>query len=244
MDLPPELLPVAAGFLLAGVVQGALGFGFGLVSVTCAALVLDLPQVVPVVSSVAVVVYSVTALVLRASFVPRDLAPLALGIVFGVPVGVVLLKNVPSSWLLAGLGVVLLAGTANQLRQSGPPPELGPAWGTGAGLMAGVLAGSVGFGGPPAILYVASQPWSKERTTALLQVLFVSTTALQLVGYGVAGLLQSDRVRLAVWCAPAAAVGLALGMAVFRKLPEAGFRRLVQASLAVLGAWFLLKAFL
>lgn len=241
MELPPELAVVAAGALAAGVVQGALGFGFGLVALTGAVLVLPVPEAVPTVASLALWVYLGLLWVLRGDLRARDGVPLVVGLLGGVPVGVALLRFGEPTWLLAGLGGVLLVGTGLQAFGGPPKGEAGRGWGLAAGLTGGVLSGSLGIPGPPAVLYVSAQAWTPSRGTACLQMFLGAGAGAQLVGYGVSGMLGSRALLLAAGCAPAAIVGLLLGQRLFRRLPEEWFRRTVQACLATLGVWFLVR---
>lgn len=241
MELPPELPMIAAAALAAGAVQGAMGFGFGLVALSGAALVLPVPEAVPLVACLGLWVYGSLLFVLRRDLHLRDGGPLLLGLLGGVPVGIALLRFGEPTLLLAALGAVLLLGTVFQTVGGPPKAEAGPRWGLAAGLASGVLSGSLGTPGPPALLYVSSQPWSPARVTACMQLLLGSAAAAQLVGYAASGMLSAGSLRLAAGCIPAAVVGLGLGQTVFKRLPEVWFRRIVRASLAALGVFFLVR---
>ncbi len=244
MPLPTELIVVALAFAVAGVVQGALGFGFGLVSLSISAFVLAVSDAVPTVSLLGVFVYAGMLHLLRSDLVLRDALGMGVGLLAGVPVGVALLRFGEPTWLLAGLGAVLLVGTAMQVFGGPPKAAGGERWGLAAGLLGGVLGGSLGSGGPPVVLYVSSRPWTPARGTACLQLIFLGMTATQLVGYGVSGLLGAQEATLALAGAPAAVGGLWLGRTAFHRVPELWFRRTVQASLACLGLWFLSRGLL
>jgi uncharacterized protein len=241
VDVPAELPVVAAAFLAAGAVQGSLGFGFGLVGLVGAATVLPVSFAVPLVACIALWVYIGHLGLLRKSFNKNDAAPMVAGMLLGVPFGVLLLRFGEPTWLLGALGVVLLAGTFAQLRGA-TPVERGPRTGFAAGAAGGVLAGALGTGGPPLVLYVSSQPWSPSRGTACLVACFGAAAVAQLIGYTVSGLFGWEQIVLAALGAPAAVVGLLLGQSVFKRLPEAGFRAVVQAVLACVGGWYVFRA--
>ncbi len=240
MTPPPELLSVALACAVAGVVQGSLGFGFGLVAISGSAFVLSMADAVPAISALGVWVYAGMLWVLRRELVVRDAAVMLVGLGLGVPFGVLLLRFGDPTWLLVGLGLVLLVGTAIQAF-GGAPKAGGGGWAWAAGLAGGVLGGSVGSGGPPVVLFVASRPWSPARGTACLQLIFFVMTAVQLVGYTASGLLGREELVLAAGGAPAAVLGLAIGQTAFRRIPEQWFRRTVQACLACLGVWFVVR---
>lgn len=230
---------LAAGVLAGGIVQGALGFGFGLTALSIGALVLPVVDIVPSVSVLGLVLLSVLLFALRHHLKPRDAGPLIGGALVGVPFGVLLLRDADPAVLFVLLGAALLLGTALQLRS--PRFEAPRSVGLGAGLAGGVLGAAVGVSGPPAVLYLAAKSWSPGRRTAALQVYLFAVVVAQLVGYVVAGLLEPAGLALALKMAAPAGLGLAIGLLVFRRLPELWFRRAVQAALLGLGVLFLVR---
>ncbi len=231
---------LAAGVLLGGVVQGALGFGFGLTALSIGALMMPMPALVPSVASLHLVLLLALLVSLRAHVQPRDAGPLIGGALLGVPFGVLLLRDAEPTVLLLLLGSALLAGTALQLRS--PEFEAPTAFGWGAGVAGGFFGAAVGASGPPAVLYLTAKRWSPGRRTAALVLYLAGVVAAQLVGYVAAGLLTSAGLGLALRLAVPAGIGLAIGQLVFRRIPELWFRRTVQVALAGLGVWFLVRA--
>jgi len=199
-------LVIAGAFL----VLGLAGFGNGLVALAFLPLVMS-----PVAAIVLLTVYTVLATVVI--FVPlrRDFDPR------GMPtrlIGVVLLVVVALEWL----GVY-------------PERLAGRGWALGAGLAAGLLGAAVGTPGPPVVLYMASQGWSPRTIKANLQAFFLVNQALIMFGYWWAGLLTPEVWRYAVVFLVPAALGLVIGMALFARVDQARFRRIVFAILFVSG---------
>ncbi len=233
---------LAAGALIGGVVQGALGFGFGLTAISIGALVLPVSALLPPVASLHLVLLLAMLISLRAHLKPRDAAPLIGGALLGVPFGVLLLRDAEPGVLFVLLGCALLLGMALQLRS--PEFEAPTSFGLGAGVAGGLLGAAVGVSGPPAVLYLTAKSWSPGRRTTALVLYLAGVVAAQLIGYVAAGLLTLDRLALSAQMAVPAGFGLLVGQLVFRRIPELWFRRTVQVALTGLGIWFLLRAFI
>jgi len=231
VDLALAALVITGAFL----VLGLAGFGNGLVALAFLPLVMS-----PVEAIVLLTIYTVLATVvifvpLRADFDPAGLPALLIGSVLGTPLGVWVLAALPASMLTRLIGLVLLAIVALEWLGVYPERLPGRGWALGAGIAAGLLGAAVGTPGPPVVLYTASQGWSPRTIKANLQAFFLVNQAVIMIGYGWAGLL-TPRVwwYTALFLAPAA-LGLLLGMALFTRVDQARFRRIVFAILFASG---------
>ncbi len=224
-------LVIAGAFL----VLGLAGFGNGLVALAFLPLVMS-----PVAAIVLLTVYTVLATVvifvpLRRDFDPRGMPALLIGSLLGTPLGVWVLAMLPASTLTRLIGVVLLVVVALEWLGVYPERLAGRGWALGAGLAAGLLGAAVGTPGPPVVLYMASQGWSPRTIKANLQAFFLVNQALIMFGYWWAGLLTPEVWRYAVVFLVPAALGLVIGMALFARVDQARFRRIVFAILFVSG---------
>ena len=187
-------------------------------------------------------VFSVVILApLRREIAPRRLMRLLFGSVLGTPLGVWALAVLPVAVINRSIGVVLVAITTLEWWRLAPRRLAAPGWGYGAGVLAGVLGGAVGTPGPPVILYAAAQEWSPRAVKANLLAFFIVNQAVILVGYWWADLLGAEVLRLAVWLAVPALVGLAAGVLVFNRIDAARFRQVVFGVLFVSGVVLLLR---
>lgn len=216
-------------------VLGLAGFGNGLVALAFLPLVMS-----PVAAIVLLTVYTVLATIvifvpLRADFHPAGLPALLLGSVLGTPLGVWVLAALPASTLTRLIGLVLLAVVALEWLGLYPARLPGRGWALGAGLAAGVLGAGVGTPGPPVVLYTASQGWSARTIKANLQAFFLVNQVVIMIGYWWAGLLTTEVWRYAAVFLVPATLGLLLGMALFARVDQARFRRIVFAILFASG---------
>lgn len=226
---------------VASFVHGLAGFGIGLVSLAFLPLIMS-PVTAIVLMTVYTVVFSLGMLLpLRREVERRALTLLVLGTIVGTPIGVWVLAALPVTVLTRLIGLTLIAIVLLEWRGVYPQRLPGRRWALGAGVVAGIAGGAVGTPGPPVILYTAAQPWSKHRVKATLQAFFLANQSVILLGYWWAGLLTRD-----VWQASAVFVvpgtlGLVAGVALFNRVDQARFRRIVFAVLFVSGAVLLLR---
>jgi uncharacterized protein len=231
LDLALAAVVIAGAFL----VLGLAGFGNGLVALAFLPLVMS-----PVDAIVVLTLYTVLASVvifvpLRADFDPVGLPALLIGSVLGTPLGVWVLAALPASTLTRLIGLVLLGIVALEWMGVYPERLSGRGWALGAGVASGLLGAAVGTPGPPVVLYAAAQGWSPRTIKANLQVFFVVNQAVIMIGYWWAGLLTPQVWRYSALFLLPAALGLVLGMALFTRIDQQRFRRIVFAILFASG---------
>jgi uncharacterized membrane protein YfcA len=226
---------------VASFVHGLAGFGIGLVSLAFLPLVMS-PVTAVVVMTIYTVVFSFGMLVpLRREVELRALVLLGAGTLAGTPIGVWILAGLPVMVLTRLIGLTLIGIVALEWLGFYPERLPGRRWALGAGMVAGVAGGAVGTPGPPVILYTASQGWSPRAVKATLQAFFLVNQAVILIGYWWAGLLTPDVGRATVVFFAPAAVALVLGVALFNRVDQPRFRRIVFAVLFVSGAVLLVR---
>jgi uncharacterized protein len=225
----------------ASFVMGLAGFGIGLVALAFLPFVMS-PVTAIVLTTLYALVFSLAILApLRGEIRPVQLTQLLIGTVLGTPLGVWGLAVLPAAVINRLIGVVLIGMTALEWWRLGPRHLVAPAWGYGAGMLAGVMGGAVGTPGPPVILYAAAQEWNPRTVKANLLAFFVVNQAVILAGYWWADLFGADVLRLAVWLALPALTGVAAGVAVFNRIDARRFRQVVFAVLFVSGVVLLLR---
>jgi uncharacterized protein len=228
---------IAAAFF----VLGLAGFGNGLVALAFLPLVMS-----PVTAIVLLTVYTVLATIvifvpLRRDFDPTGMPSLLLGSVLGTPLGVWVLATLPASTLTRLIGLVLLAVVMLEWLGVYPERLTGAGWALGAGVASGALGAAVGTPGPPVILYMASQGWSPRTIKANLQAFFLVNQTVITIGYWWAGLLTAEVWRYAALFLLPAAVGLLAGIALFARVDQVRFRRIVFLILFASGVMLLIR---
>ena len=228
---------------VAAMVQGSIGFGFGLVSMGLLPWLVDVKLAVPMVALFGLCVNGSLLLYLRQHVRAKRFMPLVLGGFVGLPLGVFFLHRAESNTVKLVLGIVILFYVVwSVLDRSLSQREAGPGWGALAGAAGGALGGAFNTGGPPAIMYLATQTWSPESIKANLQIYFFIGSIVQLTLYGFSGLLTLDVLILDAQLLPAVLLGVWAGAKLSRRINRAFFQRFVLAALFILGILFVIRS--
>lgn len=221
--------------VLAGLVYGCSGFGFGLVLVPGLALFLEPATVVPLASLVSLPMSLLLLVGARRGIRVRLLAPLVCGALIGLPAGVALLSLVPAPTMRIAVGVVSVVVGSLLLSGRTRPMERSVIGSVLVGSLAGLMGAGAGVPGPPILLFLANQGERKEVFRATLVAFFLLTYFLNVGGYWFAGLLDRDLLLRAVRLAPLALLGAGLGALLSRRFSDRGFRTTALVLVVVAG---------
>jgi uncharacterized membrane protein YfcA len=234
-------------FVSAGV-QGVLGFGFGMLSMSFVVVLFPaefpMKQAVPLVTGYALLANAFLVYRLRDSVVLGGLRPILLGGFIGVPIGVMLLKRISEGPLLLTLGGVMIVHVLWTLRQADPSAlDLGRLWAVVAGCCAGALGASLGTAGPPVVMYGSTKPWDKNQLRGTIQAFFLFCCVVQMTLYVVPdddgkSLMSMELLRYNVVLAPVVALGGLLGLRMSRRVNQEVFRMMVLGGLFLLSLSF------
>src|SRR5215831_11238206 len=200
---------VVAVFFLATLIRSTFGFGEALIAVPLLAFVLPVEVAAPVAVLVSITVAAIIIARDWRHVQIRSAIWLVFSTLFGLPIGLVLLRTVPESIVKLVLGV-LVAGFSSWSLARVHAHDLKDdrlAW--LFGWFAGVLGGAYGMNGPPLAIYGVLRRWSSAQFRATLQGYFLPASILGLVGYRVAGLWTPAVTRYYVTSLPT--VLLAIG---------------------------------
>ncbi len=228
---------VLLGALVAGFVQGLSGFAFGLV-----AMAFWVWAVVPQLAGPLVVFGSLIGQLLllgsfRHSIDGRRLWPFVLGGCAGTPIGVWMLHYVDPTEFKLAVGLLLVAycplmlciGTVPRVSGGGRLAD------GGVGLIGGVMGGLGGLNGPAPTLWCSLRGWSRDEQRAVFQTFSLCMQALTLAIYAASGLITLETVRLFAVVAPAMVVPTLIGVRLYARFSDAGFRQLILGLLSISG---------
>jgi uncharacterized membrane protein YfcA len=226
----------------ATLIRSALGFGEALVAVPLLAFALPVKEAAPVAVLLSITVAAVIVVQDWRHIHLHSAARLVISTLFGIPIGLLLLRYGPEPLVKAGLGMVVALFALSALRRGGDR-ELRDdrhAWLFGVG--AGVLGGAYGMNGPPLVIYGALRRWSPEQFRATLQGYFLPASAIGMIGYWTAGLWTREVSRYYLLSLPAALVAIALGRAINRRVDAHRFFVYVYAGLIASGTGLVVQA--
>jgi uncharacterized membrane protein YfcA len=233
---------VPAVLFLATTIRSAFGFGEALIAVPLLALLLPVEVAAPVAVLVSITVAAVVVAQDWREIHMGSAVWLVLSTLFGIPVGLLILKTVPESAVKGILAVVIMAFSAYSLasrhRRHLKNDRL--AWLFGFG--AGILGGAYGMNGPPLVVFGALRGWSPANFRATLQGYFLPASILGMAGYWFAGLWTPTVNHYYLLSLPAAVVAIFLGRLINRRLDGQRFLLYVHWGLIGIGAVLLWQA--
>jgi uncharacterized protein len=233
---------IAFAFALGSCAQAISGFGFALISIPLASLVVGTTDAVVSQTLAGCVLSLAMAWQYRADAdraVLRTVLPTSFA---GIPVGILIVSRVPDRWLRFAVGVaVIIAAVAIATGYRIRSKRTGLVNGT-AGFVSGVLSATTGTNGPPLVIALAGRDASPAAFRATLQVAFAASNVVLVPAFIVSGkVTQTGLIGAAIALVPTI-LGRVFGERVFRRLDPTKFRRIVLSMLFVAGIVALGKA--
>jgi uncharacterized membrane protein YfcA len=226
------------GTFAAAFVTGLAGFAFGMVAAGIWLYALAPAQVTTLIVVYGLLVQGYAVWKLRHTIKMDRLLPFVVGSALGVPAGVAAMRWISPTHLRIGIGALLVAFSLyNFFRPK--LPEMNAAGRTadaGVGFLNGVLGGSTGLAGILPTIWSGLRGWSRDEQRAVFQPTGVATFAMTILVLGGIGAITADTAWLFLIGLPALAVGSWLGWALYGRLDEGSFRKVVLALLLVSGA--------
>ncbi len=231
-----QLLAGAMVVFCAGVVQGCTGFGLGLVASPMLMLLIPPVAVVPTVILMSTCNSFLVVMDARRHVQLRLVAPLVLGGVTGMPLGVYALANADPGLLKSCLGVIVVAFSALMLSGWRRPLRNEQRALIPVGIASGLLGGGAAIGGPPIIFFLTNQAASKDVFRANLVCYFFTMSWLGLGLYLYHGLLTLEVGKFSLAFLPALLAGTYGGVRLSRRLPEDTFKKAAMLVVMATGA--------
>jgi uncharacterized protein len=238
----PNLAELFAIFL-ASTLSSIAGFAF---SAICGAMLFHIDHEpvhivqVMIVCSIAIQLFSV--ITLRNAIEWNDLGRFLVGGGFGLPIGVYLLTHLAAVQYMKLIGVGLIVyGAYMLLRKPVSRICVSRAADYAVGLLGGVTGGLAGFPGAFVTIWCGWKGWSKDRQRGVYQPFIL---IMQVFALGLITLTRSSHAHGAIDLStlgyvPGAVLGTWCGIAIFRRLTDRQFARLVNLLLIVSGVGLL-----
>ncbi|MFU8776185.1 MAG: sulfite exporter TauE/SafE family protein [Roseovarius sp.] len=242
------VLYVIAGAVAGGFINGLAGFGTALFALGFFLTVLPPLQAVAMLVVLSVITGLQGVWVVRHAIGenPRRLARFLLPGLVGIPLGVLILSVIDAGTLKAVVAAMLLLyGGYFTLRARLPRFERPtPVWDVLVGFLGGVLGGAASLSGALPMMWCALRPWPKHETRAVLQPFNVVVLAVTAALLALKGAYTRETLIYLMIAVPAALSAAQIGIAVFKRLPDAAFRRLLIVMTFVSGVVLLLRELL
>jgi uncharacterized protein len=237
LDFFSILIFIAGGFA-ASAITALAGFAFGIIAAGPWLHALTPSQTTALIVAYGLLVQGYSVWKLRAAIKIGRLLPFLIGGAIGTPLGVLLLSWISATHLRVGVGAVLIAYAGYGLLR----PKLQgfasatPSIDAVVGLFGGALGGATGLAGIVVMIWSGLRGWSKDEQRAVFQPAGVANFAMIALWIGGVGMLGRDTIILFAIGLPAILAGLWLGFALYRRVDETGFRKIVLILLLISGA--------
>jgi hypothetical protein len=241
--------PIAlALFLLAafigGVTTGLAGFAMGLVVSGVWLHILTPVQTTALIVGYGLFVQAHGVWTFRRVVDLRRVLPLIAGGLIGVPLGVMLLAHLDPAIVRRAVGVLLVIYSIYGMMRPRLAPLRANLPADGAiGFFNGVLGGLTGLAGPIVVIWcqLSGVPYQAQR--AIFQPVILAAFVMTAIGLGIEGAITRDLLVLFGLGLLPVAAGIWLGVHLYGRLDEAGFRRVILVLLLLSGLVLLAPGF-
>lgn len=233
-----EYLALGAAVFLGGVVSGFSGFAFSAVAGAILLHVYPPLQAIPLMMLCSIISQSTSLTMLRKHVVWKEIGPLFLGGVVGVPIALALVLLVDATAFRVAFGIFLATYAAYMLTRPAVTIRFAdrPAVSSAVGFAGGLVGGLTAMPGALPVIWCELRGISKERQRGVVQPFILAmqifAVTLFLLSPGVAN--RELFVSLA-FALPALAVGTLVGMALFGRVDDRKFRIAVLVLVLVSG---------
>ena len=233
------LLTVVAIVFVAALVHSTLGFGTALVAMPMLVTILDVEVATPLVGLT--MLTTIALLLVRAwrDLDVRAAMHLLAASIFGIPIGLLILRIAPYGLFKTGLGFLLIAVGLYNLRSSVLPRLEHIGWTHLFGFLSGVLGSAYNVNAAPVAVYGIMKRWPPEGFRATLQGYFFPSTLLIVGSHAMAGLWTEDVFGFYLPAVPAIILAVVCGRIIGARIPVDRFQRVLYAALTAFGTLLL-----
>ncbi|WP_172195069.1 sulfite exporter TauE/SafE family protein [Saccharibacillus qingshengii] len=232
---------VIAGAMLiifaASFTQSLTSFGFALIALPLLSLFLPLHQAVPIIVILSLLVCLTVVIPNRRDVNVRQVWLLILAGMVAAPFGTYLLLVVSPSVLKSATGILITVFAALMLLGRSVPIRSERTAFVTAGLLSGLLNGSISVSGPPLALILSNQGMSKQAFRANLALNGVVLNIVSVLSFAAGGLLDSGTGHFLLWTLPAMGLGAWAGARAVSRFDEARFKQVSLWLILVSGLW-------
>ncbi|OGP50325.1 MAG: hypothetical protein A2Y79_01120 [Deltaproteobacteria bacterium RBG_13_43_22] len=229
--------------LMAQTIYVLFGFGLGLIAVGLMALFIDpVTNIIVLILFIALPAEIYVVYKSWRSISWKGIFILAGGVAVGTILGTLILKYGNPEIILTLLAFFLIfSGIIFLIAQSEMVIQW-PSWCSPfIGILAGLLAGMFGTGGPPLIFYYQLSGLKKEAFRGHLMTLFLLMALVRYPSYALSGLITGPRIISAIYVFPVVILGIWLGNRIHIQISEMAFRKMINIGLIVIGMILIIK---
>jgi uncharacterized membrane protein YfcA len=242
--MPDALTFSLIGFIILAThcLEGITGFGSAVVALPFIGLLIGIQPAVPILLLQTWALALIVAIESWRRVAWREYARILVMMAIGLPVGVWLIKVMPDmqlAWLLAAFMIIagghgLFEIAAKGLPREQLPPLLHRAL-SGLLVLAGVIHGAFGTGGPLLVVYANKAIPDKSLFRVTLCLIWLTLNTILIVQKLVMQEIAPHILWMGLGCLPFTLAGLGLGNLIHYRVNELRFRSIVYTALIVSG---------
>lgn len=216
-------------------IYSVFGFGDALFSMPLLSFVIHIQTAVPLMTLSGATLALVMLCYNHKSTNTKEALKLLLGTVFGVPIGIFLLKNTNEDLIKVYIGVLMIGYSLFQLFGKKKPINL-PGYSIYIfGFFAGMLAGAFNTSGPPVVMYGTLAGWNMSQFSATLQGYFLPTNLYVMISQYFAGLLTKEVYLYYAISFPSLLSAYFFGGLIRKKISEENYQKYVYNLILLIG---------
>jgi uncharacterized membrane protein YfcA len=163
-------------------------------------------------------------------------APYIIGSALGIPAGIAMVTTVDPKTIRFGIGVLLLAYSLYSLfRPALKPPKASLSADLGVGVLNGLIGGLTGLGGVAVTVWCQLRGGKKDELRAIFQPVLFATFVMTTIAFAFAGTFTVETLKLYGFALPVLVAGIWSGFALYGKLDDAAFRKVILVLLLASG---------
>ena len=237
-----SLVPAAFIVLAASIVKGTTAFGFALVATPLLLLLWEPLVVVPILIPTGIVVDILIVTKNRHRLEWGRVAPMTVTGILGIPLGTMILLVVPSTALKIVVALAVLASATILMTGAKVNISRERVVSSIAGFISGLLLSSTTIAGPPVLLFLINQRWSKDVFRSSLALFFLMLQGFAIVSLAVSGTLTVSTLAVSIALWPSALLGYALAVRALPYISQEVFLRIATVVVMVSGILALVTA--
>ncbi len=228
---------LALGAVAGGFINGLAGFGTALFSLGFWLHIMEPPQAVLVVLVMSIISGVQGVILVRESIQWPRLGRFMVPALFGIPIGTALVVWIdPRMLKLVIAAFLILYGLFFAFRKELPAmTRPTPVIDGGIGFAGGVLGGLAGLSGALPTMWCAMRPWPKAEQRAVLQPYNFAIQVVAVLIFAIQGAFTRETLVILAVTTPFALGAAQIGIAIFKRMEDTAFRRLLIVLMLVSG---------
>lgn len=229
-----SILLISITLFAASFLQGMAGFGFALLAVPFLTFSLPITVVVPVIAILSTITNLSVAAEKRKNLRLREIAPLLIAGIIGIPLGVKALLIVDPDVLKILVGLIVVTTATSLYFDKSIQFQNKKLAFTLTGLTSGIMGGCLSMSGPPIILFLTNEGYDRDTFRANMTFYGIITNLVAIASLQISGLLTDEVWQVVLVGLGALATGSFLGIWASHNVNENHFRKFVLLTLIIM----------